>query len=105
MFGTIVEMVFDATSITDGRPRANLKHIERTRSGNLTMKYALFDKLNRRKSAEMFTKPQLVEETFKQREYQPSREHRTEIQLELQELRKLVLASDTLATAHRTELK
>ena len=69
------------------------------------MKYSILDRLNRRKSSDMFTKPKPVEAPVRQREYQHSVEHRTAIQFELQELRKLVLESETLEATHRSEFR
>ena len=61
------------------------------------MKYSIFNRLNRvRKSDEMFTTAKPVLEDCKPRNDKPSVEHRTQIQLELQELRSLLLESKTL---------
>jgi len=61
------------------------------------MKYSIFKRLNPvRKSDEMFTTPKPVVENCMPRKDKPSIEHRTQIQLELQELRSLLLESKTL---------
>ena len=63
------------------------------------MKHSILNRLNRgRKSDEMFTKPKHVVESHILSKDQPSIEHRAEIQLELQELRNLLLESKTLET-------
>ena len=61
------------------------------------MKYSIFNRLNRvRKSDEMFTTSKHVVESRMTSKDQSSIEHRTDIQLELQELRSLLLESKTL---------
>ena len=63
------------------------------------MKYSILNRLNRvRKSAEVFSAPKAVVENRVQMEGQPSIEHRTGLQLELQELRNLILQSEVLET-------
>jgi hypothetical protein len=63
------------------------------------MKYSIFNRLNRvRKSAEMFSARKGVVENCVQLEGQPSIEHRTGLQLELQELRNLILRSEVFET-------
>jgi len=68
------------------------------------MKYSIFKRLRARKGDEMSIKPKRVE-GFVQREKPPSIEHRTEIQLQLQELRNLLLASDTVEATRGTGLR
>jgi hypothetical protein len=67
------------------------------------MKYSIFNKLRVRKEDEMSIKPKRVEGLV-QREKQPSIEHRTEIQLQLQELRNLLLESGTVEATRATGL-
>lgn len=68
------------------------------------MKYSIFNRLRVRKGDEMSITPKRVKEVFVQREKQPSIEHRTEIQLQLQELRNLLLESDTVEATRATGL-
>jgi len=68
------------------------------------MKQPIFNRLNRvRKSDEMFKTPKPVVEKCMPMKDKPSIQHPTEIQLELQELRSLLLESKTLE-AQFTEL-
>jgi len=61
------------------------------------MKHSILNRLNRvRKSDGMFTTRKHAAESRMPRTDQFSIEHRTEIQLELQELRKMLLESKTL---------
>jgi hypothetical protein len=73
------------------------------RSGNLTMKYSIFNRLRSPKGDEMSIKPKRVD-GFVQREKPPSIEHRTEIQLQLQELRNLLLEGDNVEARQGTDV-